>query len=183
MGRTGEPVPTPRFWRVWWRGLAAVVVLIVVAIVGGRLSGTDEDEEAEGVYAQVRLVLADQLRPRDCVLAGSLFDLGPRERAAAEKVSVTSCWGPHDGVVFGRMPLAGTAAETPGAGSRARRRSGRPPGWAAPSGSPRSRGTRTATTSRSRPCTPSPGPSGRRGAGRWSAGPRPRDSSRRGRTG
>ncbi|WP_127453340.1 hypothetical protein [Streptomyces sp. B29(2018)] len=105
-------MPTPRFWRVWWRGLAAVVVMIVIAIVGGTLSGADEDEEAEGVYAQVRLVLADQLRPRDCVLAGSLFDLDPRERAAAEKVSVTSCWGPHDGVVFGRLPLAGTAAET-----------------------------------------------------------------------
>lgn len=116
VGRAGEPVPTPRFWRVWWRGLAAVVVLIVVAIVGGTFSGTDEDAEAEGVYAQVRLVLADQLRPRDCVLAGSLFDLGPRERAAAEKVSVTSCWGPHDGVVFGRLPLAGTAAETSGGG-------------------------------------------------------------------
>lgn len=112
VGRAGEPVPTPRFWRVWWRGLAAVVVMIVIAIVGGTLSGADEDEEAEGVYAQVRLVLADQLRPRDCVLAGSLFDLAPRERAAAEKVSVTSCWGPHDGVVFGRLPLAGTAAET-----------------------------------------------------------------------
>ncbi|ALM42060.1 hypothetical protein SFR_5445 [Streptomyces sp. FR-008] len=109
VGRAGEPVPTPRFWRVWWRGLAAVVVMIVAAIVGGTLSGADE---AEGVYAQVRLVLADQLRPRDCVLAGSLFDLDPRERAAAEKVSVTSCWGPHDGVVFGRLPLAGTAAET-----------------------------------------------------------------------